>query len=128
MEEAQEITTYRRFYPEETLKKTVKCSYSQLDDVYTLLDDPFNTTKSTLPKYTIEENFVDIYTSNEFIAAEALLKYIRRPKRMSLSAGIGCELAIHTHQEIVEMAIKSILGTIENSRYQMQTIKEMESE
>ena len=104
------------------------CDYSQLDDIYTMLDDPFNTTKSTSPLFTIQENFVDIYTNNEFVVDKVKLKYIRRPQRLSKSLGVGCELPEHTHQEIVEMTIKSILEGVQDPRYQSQTAEVAESE
>jgi hypothetical protein len=110
------------------VEKLVSCDYSQLDDIYTMLDDPFNTTKSTSPLFTIQENFVDVYTNNEFVVNQVKLKYIRRPQRLSKSLGVGCELPEHTHQEIVEMAIKSILEGIQDPRYQSQTAEVAESE
>ena len=109
-------------------ERLVSCDYSQLDDIYTMLDDPFNTTKSTSPLFTIQENFVDVYTNDEFVIPQVKLKYIRRPQRLSKSLGVGCELPEHTHQEIVEMAIKSILEGIQDPRYQSQTAEVAESE
>ncbi len=130
MDEAINQVVTRRSLPQEATR-TVRISkgkYSQLDDIYTLLDDPFNTTKSTGPLYTIEENFLDIYSNNEFVTTEVRLKYIRRPERMTRSLGVGCELPEHTHQEIVEMAIKSILEGVQDSRYQSQSVEVTESE
>lgn len=46
-----------------------------------------------------------------------ILRYIRRPRRISLSSSIDCELAEHTHQEIVDMAVSSTLESIESPRY-----------
>lgn len=127
METPQIITQSRRTITPQTIRLS-SCTYSQLDDIYTLLDDPFNTTKSTSPLYTIEENFVDVYSNNEFVTNSVRLKYIRRPQRMSKSLGVGCELPEHTHQEIVEMAIKSILEGIQDPRYQSQSAETAESE
>ena len=127
METPQIITQSRRNIAFQTIRFS-SCNYSQLDDIYTLLDDPFNTTKSTSPLYTIEENFIDVYSNNEFVTQAVRLKYIRRPQRMSKSLGVGCELPEHTHQEIVEMAIKSILEGIQDPRYQTQSAETAESE
>jgi hypothetical protein len=106
----------------------VATTYIQHDDIYDLLVDPFNTTKRSSPKFTIQENFIDTYTDNTFISKFVYLKYIRKPKRLNIIAGIGCELAEHTHQEIVEIAIKSILGNIESPRYNTQSREVLESE
>jgi hypothetical protein len=129
MQEYQTHTVRRRTTTNPNLiRRVVVCGYSQLDDIYTLLQDPFNTTTSTGPKYTLGENFVKIYTTNEFIVPSATVTYIRRPQRMNRIIGVGCELPEHTHQEIVEMAIKSILEGIQDPRYQSQSMENMESE
>jgi hypothetical protein len=102
--------------------------HAQYDDVFKMLDDPFNTTKYNLPIYTFQEDTLDFYTDVSFVVNYAILNYIRRPKPISLSLGQGCELAEHTHAEIVEMTIKSILEGIQDPRYQSQSIENLESE
>lgn len=109
------------------LKRTL-CKYVQHDDLYAILDDPFNSTKRSTPLYTIQENFVDLYTTQEFIPQDVFIKYLRRPALMSYRRGIGSELSEHTHDEIVEMAVKSILAGIESPRYQSQSNEVLESE
>ena len=104
------------------------CRYSQHDDLYTLLNDPFNTTKYDDPIYTIQENFVDIHTNDTFVVQRTYVKYIRRPNRINRSTGSGCELPVHTHQEIVDMAIKSILEGISDPRYNTQSQEVAENE
>ena len=44
------------------------------------------------------------------------LRYIKNPEQMSLSTPTNCELAEHTHQEIVDEAIKIALEGIEAKR------------
>ena len=110
-------------YPE----KKVTSKYIQHDDL-SVLYDPFNTTTHKYPKYTIQENFIDVYSDNKFIPIFVELTYIRHPKKLNHIDGVGCELSEHTHQEIVEMAVKSILETIESPRYQTQSMENMESE
>jgi hypothetical protein len=104
------------------------CSYFQHDDIFLSMDDPFNKTGYRTPSYTFEENFIDFYSDNTFVVDYAILKYIRKPKPINLNLGQGCELAEHTHQEIVEMTIKSILEGIQDPRYQSQSIENLESE
>jgi hypothetical protein len=104
------------------------CTYFQHDDIFESLDDPFNRSWYRSPSYTFEENSIDFYTDNKFVVDYSVLKYIRKPNPMSLSLGVGCELAEHTHAEIVEMTIKSILEGIQDPRYQSQSIENLESE
>lgn len=109
-------------------KRISICKFAQHDDVLNMMLDPFNITDYRSPIYTIEENFIDIHTDNTFVVPEVIIKYIRTPKAMSIKSGIGCELSEHTHPEIVEMAIKSILEGIQDPRYQTQTLENLESE
>jgi hypothetical protein len=91
--------------------------FSQQDDIFTLLSDPFNTTKHTSPLTTIRGQAIDVYTSDIFIIDTVKITYIRRPMEISLSLGVDCELPTHTHQEIVSMAVSSILEEISDPRY-----------
>ena len=91
--------------------------FSQQDDIFKLLTDPFNTTKHTAPLTTIRGRAIDVYTSDIFIIDTVKITYIRRPMEISLSLGVDCELPDHTHQEIVSMAVSSILEEISDPRY-----------
>ena len=97
--------------------KTVSNTFAQHDDIFTLLGDPFNTTKHTDPLTTIRGNNIDIYTNDIFIIDSVKITYIRNPKKISLSLGIDCELPEHTHQAIVDMTVSSILEGISDPRY-----------
>jgi hypothetical protein len=96
---------------------TSRNRFSQQDDIFTLLEDPFNTTKYTSPLTTMREEAIDIYTSGIFIIKEVKLTYLRKPAEISLSLSTSCELPDHTHREIVDMAVSSILETIADPRY-----------
>jgi hypothetical protein len=103
-------------------------SFGQHDDILYMMDDPFNKAWYKEPTYTIEENYIDIYTDQEFVVPTVKIKYIRKPVEISYINGVGCELAVHTHDEIVEMTVKSILEGIQDPRYQTQTMETFESE
>tara|TARA_R110000796_G_scaffold246258_1_gene370944 strand:- start:327 stop:1490 length:1164 start_codon:yes stop_codon:yes gene_type:complete len=91
--------------------------FSQQDDIFKLLSDPFNTTKHTSPLTTMRGSSIDIYTSDIFIIDTLKITYIRKPNEISLSLGVNCELPEHTHQEIVAMTVSSILEAISDPRY-----------
>mgnify|MGYP003667216582 FL=1 len=99
------------------VKDTVNNSFVQHDDIFTLLGDPFNKTKRTDPLTTIRNSSIDIYTNDIFIIDSVKITYIRNPRNISLSLGIDCELPDHTHQEIVDMTVSSILEGISDPRY-----------
>jgi hypothetical protein len=104
--------------------------YAQLDDIYTLLQDPFNKTKHTSPLTTIVGHNIDIYTDETFYVPKVKITYIKKPRSIDSTSGsvIACELAEHTHQEIVDMAVASILAEIADPRYQTARMEEMRSE
>ena len=99
------------------LKDTVNNTFIQHDDIFTLLSDPFNKTKRTDPLTTIRGSSIDVYTNDIFIIDSVKITYIRNPRNISLSLGIDCELPDHTHQEIVDMTVSSILEGISDPRY-----------
>ena len=100
------------------VSKQVMMKFSQQDDVFNSLVDPFNTTKLDKPIFSVEGDNIIIYTNDIFIIEKVKLTYIKNPSVVSLSLGNSCELPIHTHQEIVDMAIGSILEVIGDPRYQ----------
>ena len=98
--------------------------YIQLDDIYTMLDDPFNTTKYTKPLMTIRDNFLDIYTDDTFLVNKVKITYIRKPvtvvhanSALATIGAVNCDLPQHTHQEIVELTVNSILEGFSDPRY-----------
>ena len=113
--------------PQVRISRT-NCKFSQQDDIYAILDDPFNSTSPTGILYTVQETFLDLYTNNTFIPNSVQIKYIRKPAAISRRFGVGCELPEHTHHEVVEMAVKSILEGFESPRYQTQSREVQESE
>ena len=98
--------------------------YVQHDDIFTLLNDPFNATKPSSPLTTIRNNQIDIYTSDIFIIEKVKITYLRKPQKISLSLGLSCELPEHNHQEVVDMTVSSILEVFQDSRYQTNQIEE----
>ena len=97
--------------------------FIQHDDIFTLLKDPFNTTKYTSPLTTMRGQYIDLYTNDIFIIDKVKITYIRKPQQISLSLGISCELPEHTHQEIVDMTVSSILEGISDPRYQTHQLE-----
>lgn len=97
--------------------------YVQQDDLAKLLNDPFNTTKHTSPLTTIRGRYIDIYTSDIFIIDKLKITYIRQPSNISLPLGISCELPVHCHQEIVDMAVSSILEGFSDPRYKTHQLE-----
>jgi hypothetical protein len=64
-----------------------------------------------------------VYASAIFIIDTVKITYIRKPRVISLSLGIGCELPEHSHQEIVDMTVSSILEGISDPRFKTHQIE-----
>lgn len=107
---------------------TVLNKFSQQDDIFRLLDDPFNSTTHTSPLTTIRGNFIDIYSNAIFITSSAKITYLRNPQPINLSLGIDCELPDHTHEEIIAMAASSILEESADPRYKTQVAEAINRE
>ena len=102
--------------------------FSQQDDIFRLLDDPFNSTTHPSPLTTIRGNFIDIYSNAIFITSSAKITYLRNPQPINLSLGIDCELPDHTHEEIIAMAASSILEESADPRYRTQVAESINRE
>ena len=113
----EQDTNSKRVATNATKREPSTNRFSQQDDIFKLLEDPFNTTKHTSPLSTIRGNFIDVYASAIFIIDTVKITYIRNPTLISLSLGVSCELPEHSHQEIVDMTVSSILEGISDPRF-----------
>lgn len=107
-------------------KLNIKGSYfSQLSDIYKVLDDPFNTTSATGVVTTISGNDIIAYTDKTFVVKEIIIDYIRVPKKLSLTTDDGSntttsELPEHLHKEIIELAVDLFLQNTRNLKQRLQ--------
>jgi len=113
----------KRLAPTSATREYALNKFIQHDDISTLLNDPFNTTKHTSPLTTIRGRYIDLYTNDIFIIDKVKITYIRKPKEISLPLAVACELPEHTHQEIVDMTVGSILEGISDPRYKSQSVE-----
>lgn len=104
------------------------CKFTQHDDIFELLQDPFNKPKITKPIYTILDENLDIYTDDSFIVSSVKITYLKHPAIVNIMSNTSCDLPVHTHQEIVDMTINSLLEAISDPRYQTQSVEVLKSE
>ncbi len=105
--------------------KTVFNRYSQSDDIFTLLSDPFNTTKTSSPLTDISDKGITIYTDKTFLAKKIIINYIRKAKKLSLTTNDSeyttePELAEHTHKEIIQLAVDLFLNNTRELKQRLQ--------
>jgi hypothetical protein len=102
--------------------------FLQQDDVYIVQQDPFNKTSvSDGPICIISDNSIDVFFEpNMFIVKEIAISYIRKPNLINLEQNQSCELAEHTHAEIVRDCVNLLLENFEANPQRIQTSMEVE--
>jgi hypothetical protein len=99
------------------------------DKVYAMQQNPFAKSKAEAPAGIIYDDEVRVFQDKgKFILKTLYLDYLRQPVQINLSSSIDCELAEHTHHEIIDIAVKSIIEAIESPRYQTTSIEQQQSE
>lgn len=100
--------------------------YSQTDDIYRLLEDPFNTTKSSSPLTTISGNGIFVYSNKTFIPRHVIIDYIRIPKTLALIANEEeytvdeSELPDHLQKEIIQLGVDLFLQNTRDLKQRLQ--------
>jgi hypothetical protein len=75
-----------------------------------------------------DENIRVFQDGKKFILKNIYIDYLRIPRQISLSLLSDCELAEHTHQEIVDITVRNMVEAIESPRYQTNTMEQSQSE
>lgn len=95
------------------------------DEINILLKDPFWEPIPDEPLFYIEGSSLVYETEGNFTVQSSILTYIRKYAQMQYGsqyispiADVDCELADHTHHEILDIAIAMVLENIESPRYQ----------
>lgn len=88
-------------------------------EVYFMQQDPFARSNGQSPLAVLSDNDIKVFQNSEnFILEGISADYIRTPQEIDLQLNQTSELADHTHHEIVDIAVKTILESIESPRYQ----------
>lgn len=94
--------------------------FFQQDDIYVAFMDPFNTYSAWGPPSIITENYLDVFFDNKYVVEGVAISYFRKPAIVSLNNNVSCDLAEHTHEEIVDLAVQVLLETLESPRFGTQ--------
>ena len=111
-----------------TVLNKVPARVVEQDKLYEMLRNPFAKSLATTPVASLTSEEITVYQTKKFILKGVELDYIRKPEEISLSSNQDCELAEHTHHEIVDMTVKHILEVIESPRYQSNAAEESQSD
>lgn len=116
----------RRMATGDARLRVVRNRLSQSDDIYKLLEDPFNSTTTNSPLTTISGNSIFTYSKESFLLKETTIDYIRYPKTISLTADPAnyetdvCELPVHLHKEIIQLGVDLFLQNTRELKQRLQ--------
>lgn len=101
-----------------------KISPVQWDDEAGNQNDPFNKNSDTNLGY-VQENIVGtgnvLKILSDTTPTNVTLVYLKTPVDVDASANVNCELPDSVHEEVVNLAVRKMLGTVESQiQYQMQ--------
>ncbi len=96
----------------------------QLDDEVDNQLDPFNVNDDRNPGYIQENdgtnNLIQMISTNDPV--NVTLKYLKTPVDVDITVPTNCELSVSSHEEIVNIAVRKMLGNIQDQiGYQVQT-------
>jgi len=92
----------------------------QHDDYNKVINDPFNKPWKNQVMRLMYDGTVELLSDGIIEIQTYYFRYLKKPIDVSLSTLTDSELADHTHQEIVDMAVSIALENIESQRYQTQ--------
>ena len=98
------------------------------DDAYNILGNPFATSTPNSAIGIVNNTEIKVFNNKSYLLKGLNVDYIRTPVEISLSSGVDCELADHTHQEIVDLTVKHLLEATESQRYQTNIAESSQTE
>jgi hypothetical protein len=105
----------RTGYPSISSSEYIECNFIKSEEIGKFVNTTYNKTHFLKPYVSIAGTLVhlivDRFTSN----TELTLYYLQKPT--VLIEGGSCDLSTHTHQEIVDMAVRQALQAIQDPRW-----------
>ena len=100
------------------------------NDYDKLIDDPFNKPNKDVVLRLMHGVWAELITDGTYTINQYFLRYIRQPIRLDIINFplMSCELAEHTHIEIVGIAVSLALENIASPRFQSHMVSEFTSE
>lgn len=81
------------------------------------------------PIRLIQDNTITLYTDGNYKVAEYTIEYLKKPSKVDLKTNPTDEytdLPVHTHMEIVKLAVQLILATLPNYNVYSNEVNSME--
>jgi hypothetical protein len=76
-------------------------------EIYSLLSDPFTTTKNERPLADHNDRRLNVFTDDKFVVDTVMINYIKTPREIEFgTTPVESELPQSTHREIVELSVQ----------------------
>lgn len=92
-----------------------------------LLGTPFYVSSPETAISELSNNILYVYKTSSFRISGVSINYIRKPRRLSLSLGVNCELAEEYHQAICDLSVEYIKGRMEDAQGQQLVLQDTEN-
>lgn len=105
----------------------VRIKEHQTGDLDDIEEDPFNRSIYTEPVGYFEAGNLYVKTDGSFTIGKGLITCIRKPKLINSILALGtindCELAEHTHKEIVALAVQLAVGDVKPEKLEVKNLQ-----
>lgn len=112
---------YKTYKPDPTwVQEQRNNRLMEVENLYAMLRHPFGKTRRNSPISAQAEDRLHVYEDKEFLVSSVVIDYLRQPRRLSKRERLSCELSVHTHQEIVDLAVEYLQLSTNNPAYQFK--------
>lgn len=98
--------------------RRVPVRFIQHDDYNKVIYDPFDKPWENEIIRLVSDGYYELISDSGITINTYYLRYIKKPVRISLSGNVDCIMSEHTHDEIVDEAVRLALEGIEARRQQ----------
>lgn len=99
------------------------------DEYSTYIDDPFNGPNENRVLAIFEGNKIVLITNGAYNVTDFYMSYLKYFTKVDLAGPIDSDLPDHTHQEIVDLAVRLCVAAVENvNRVQIESNQSLEQE
>ena len=116
---------------DDIISKFIKIQPATRDRILNIIDDAFAKPSTDYHYYSLMQGntvyvFPDLTNGpikivgvlkSDNVLGNLYIDFVRKPVDVDINASVDCELAEHTHEEVVKEAVSSALETIESQRY-----------
>jgi len=119
------LTDYRHFLSFEVTigNRTEYVKILQLDDYLAIKKDPFNKPSETNIIGVIEDNRIKVYKDSINTISSHILSYLA----WNESSDDITSLPDHTHEDVVNITVRKLMGNVKDEAYQLQMTEEIKN-